>query len=62
MPSAHAIMSRVKKFEETGSTLNLKHRGATRSVRTEEIIERVRVALTRSPQRSACLLYTSRCV
>ena len=30
-----------------------RHRGATRSVRTEENIERVRVALTRSPQHSA---------
>lgn len=53
VPSVHAINLWVKKFEETGSTLNSKHKGTAKSVRTPENIDRVRTAITRSPKRSA---------
>jgi transposase len=52
VPSAHAINSWVKNFEETGSALKSKHKGAARTVRTPENIDRVRTAVTRSPKRS----------
>jgi len=52
VPSAHAIKTRVKNFEETGSALKRKSPGKERSIRTPENIETVRTALEQSPQRS----------
>lgn len=52
VPSAHAIKTWVQNFEETSSTTKKKP-GRPKSVRTPENIERVRVAIGRSPRRSA---------
>jgi hypothetical protein len=40
VPSAHAISTWIKNFEETGSTLN-KRIGTLKSVHTPEIVSRV---------------------
>jgi transposase len=52
VPSAHAIKTWIKNFEETGSALKRKPPGKERSIRTPENIETVRAALEQSPQRS----------
>lgn len=52
IPSRNTILSWVKKFEETGSVLDVKH-GAPRTVRTPENVQTVREAFERSPRRSA---------
>jgi hypothetical protein len=51
MPSAHAIKTWIKNFEETGSTLKTKT-GSVKSVCTPENVARVKGA-QRSPTRSA---------
>lgn len=51
--SVYSITSWVKKFEETSSTLNVKDTGAPKFVRTQENIDKVQIALMRSPKRSA---------
>lgn len=52
VPSACAIKNWVKNFEETASTTR-KKTGRPKTVRTPENVERVRVAIDRSPRRSA---------
>jgi transposase len=52
VPSAHAIKTWIKNFEETGSALKRKPPGKERSIRTPENIEIVRAALEQSPQLS----------
>jgi hypothetical protein len=52
VPSAHAIKTWIKNFEETGSTLKKKI-GSVKSVRMPENVARVEGALQRSPTRSA---------
>ncbi|XP_039275893.1 leucine-rich repeat serine/threonine-protein kinase 1-like [Nilaparvata lugens] len=52
VPSACAIKDWVKNFEETASTTR-KKTGRPKTVRTPENVERVRVAIDRSPRRSA---------
>lgn len=53
IPSAHAIKEWVRKFEETGSAMNVKHKGPNRSVRNLENINQVRASVERSPKRSS---------
>lgn len=52
VPSAHAIKSWIRKFEETGTANKSKLKGPNRSVRTPENIERVRASVEHSPKRS----------
>lgn len=52
VPSVNSIKSWVTNFENVGETTR-KRGGSTRSVRTPENIEHVRVAVGRSPRRSA---------
>jgi hypothetical protein len=52
VPSAHAIKTRIKNFEETGSALKRKPPRKERSKPTPENMETVRLALEQSPQRS----------
>jgi hypothetical protein len=52
VPSAHAIKTWIKNFEETGSTLK-KKTGSVKSVRIPENVARVEGAVQRSPTRSA---------
>jgi len=52
VPSAHSIKTWVQNFEATGSTLTKKG-GSVQIVRTPENIAVVRVAIERSPHRSA---------
>lgn len=52
VPSRNIILAWVRKFEENGSVLDVKH-GAPRTVRTPENVETVREAFERSPRRSA---------
>lgn len=52
VPSACAIKKWVKNFEETSSTTRKKP-GRPKSRRTPENVERVRIAIERSPRRSA---------
>jgi hypothetical protein len=53
VPSAYAIKTWVRNLEATGSTLKKKG-SSVKTVRTTENIAVVRVAIERSPQRSAC--------
>jgi transposase len=46
--SRNIILAWVKKYGETGSEFDVKH-GAPRTVRTPEILQRVREAFERSP-------------
>ena len=55
VPSAHAIKTWIKNFEETGSTVK-KRIGSVKSVRTPENVPRVESALQRSPTRSCCTM------
>jgi hypothetical protein len=50
VPSAHAIKTRVRNFEATGSALKKKG-GSVKTVRTPENIAVVREAIERSPHR-----------
>lgn len=52
VPSAHAINTWIRNFEETGSALKKKPPGGVRTVRTPDNIETVRAAVIRSPHRS----------
>lgn len=52
VPTANAITLWAKNFESTGNVLQ-KRGGSEKTSRTPENIERVRVALTRSPRKSA---------
>lgn len=52
VPSVNSIKLWVQNFENIGETRN-RRGGSARSVRTPENIERVRVAMTRSPRTSA---------
>jgi hypothetical protein len=51
VPSAHAIKTWVRNFEETGSALKKKPPGGIRSARAPDSIAGVRTALIRSPKR-----------
>lgn len=53
VPSRNTILRWVRNFRLTASACKKKPPGQVRSVRTPENIERVRVAVTRSPHRSA---------
>ena len=55
VPSAHAIKTWIKNFEETGSTVK-KRIGSVKSVHTPENVARVVSALQRSPTRSCCTM------
>jgi hypothetical protein len=52
VPSAHAIRTWVRNFEETGSALKKKPSGCVLSVRIPENIHAVQAAVVRSPCRS----------
>ncbi|KAF2891315.1 hypothetical protein ILUMI_14858 [Ignelater luminosus] len=52
VPLARAIKEWVRKFEQTGSANNVKHKGPKKSVRTPENIDRVRASVEPSPKRS----------
>ena len=52
VPSAHAIKTLVKNFEETGSTVKKKG-GSVKPVRTPQNIDVVRESFEQSPRRSA---------
>lgn len=52
VPSAHAIKTWIRNFEETGSAMKKKPRGRVRTVRTPDNIQAVREAVIRSPHRS----------
>lgn len=52
VPSAHAITTWVRNFEETGSALKKKPPGGIPTVRTPENIATARAAIERSPRRS----------
>jgi transposase len=52
VPSAHAIRTWVRNFEETGSALKKKPSGCVLSVRIPENIDAVQAAVVRSPRRS----------
>lgn len=53
VPSRNTILLWVKNFRNTSSALKTKPTGRKRTVRTPENINAVRVAVTRSPRRSA---------
>lgn len=48
-PSAPLIKKWVKKFEETGSTLNVKQTGGPRTSRSEENVQQVSASVRRDP-------------
>ena len=51
-PTESVIRSWVRKFESTGSTLNVKPTGRPRSIRTEETVGEVSTSLQSDPQLS----------
>lgn len=51
-PTANLIKSWIKKFEERGSTENIRPPGLPRNVRTNQNIDRVRDAVAQDPRRS----------
>ncbi|XP_069359553.1 histone-lysine N-methyltransferase SETMAR-like [Maniola hyperantus] len=51
-PSAPLIKKWVKKFEETGSTLNVKQTGGPRTSRSEENVQQVSASVRRDPDLS----------
>lgn len=53
IPSAHAIKIWIQNFEVADSALKKKSSGKQRSVHTPENINAIRVAMIRSPKRSA---------
>ena len=55
VPSAHAIKTWIKNFEETGSTVK-KRIGSVKSVRMPENVARVESALQRGSTRSCCTM------
>ena len=55
VPSAHAIKTWIKNFEEMGSTVKIRI-GSVKSVRTPENVARLESALRRSPSRSCCTM------
>ena len=55
VPSAHAIKTWIKNFEETGSTVK-KRIGSVKSVRTPENVAKVESAIQRSPTPSCCTM------
>ena len=52
-PSRKNYLVMVRHWRENGTVQNLKKPGRRRTVRTPENIQRVRIAFTRSPKRSA---------
>jgi hypothetical protein len=51
-PAATTVRDLVKKFEQTGSVLDVKHTGRPQSVRTDELRGNIAASLERSPQKS----------
>jgi transposase len=56
VPSRNAILAWVRKFEKTGSVLDVKH-GAPRTVRTPENVQRVLEAFERNPRLASRLAF-----
>lgn len=58
VPSAHAINTWIRSFEETGSAIKKKPPGRNQTFRTPENIETVRGAVIRGPHRSLNSVFT----